>query len=213
MGKTVSAADMLSAGRRRSAREPGSIPQQHLDVQTPRHTDVQTLEELDAQTSEQPGPSVTRQLDDQTSGNPDAQTLEHLDAQTSERLEAVTTERLDVEASERSDVQTFRRIDAQASRRLDAATPSRLDGALTFQRSTVFFTPQQRQWIKRTTRDLPDGLSMSDVVRLAVGRLIADVTDGLDLVPALAAQAHADAQVFAGRRKRGLPPELGEQSA
>jgi len=76
----------------------------------------------------------------------------------------------------------------------------------------VFFTPEQRHWIKLTAKGLPDGLSMSDVVRLAVARLQIDVADGLDLAPALSAQAHADAQIFTGRRNRGLPSQ-DEQSA
>lgn len=76
----------------------------------------------------------------------------------------------------------------------------------------MFFTPQQRQWIKRISRDLPDGLSMSDVVRLAVSRLQDDVANGLNLAPALAERAYADAEIFTGRRNRGLPSQH-EQTA
>jgi hypothetical protein len=43
-------------------------------------------------------------------------------------------------------------------------------------------------------------------MRLAVSRLSLDVTDGLDLVSNLTDQAHSDAEVFSGRRNKGLPP-------
>ena len=71
---------------------------------------------------------------------------------------------------------------------------------------TVFLTPAQRQWLKLTAKQLPDGLSGSDIVRLAVSRLTLDVTGGLDLVSNLTDQAHSDAEIFSGRRNRGLPP-------
>ena len=229
MGKTVSAADMLSAGRRRSSREPEPQAQERLDAQTPSRSDAQTLQRPDAQTperldnmeSEQPGDQATKRLDGEAPKRPNAQTPERLDDTEFEQPGDQATKRLGVGAIEQSNIQTPSRSDAQTSERLgfsavrtlDVTATRRLEAPPTFQRSTVFFTPEQRQWIKRTTKDLPDGLSMSDVVRLAVGRLIVDVTHGLDLAPALAAQAHADAQIFVGRRNRGLPPEAGEQSA
>ena len=74
---------------------------------------------------------------------------------------------------------------------------------------TVFLTPAQRQWLKLTAKQLPDGLSGSDIVRLAVSRLTLDVTGGLDLVSNLTDQAHSDAEIFSGRRNRGLPPRIG----
>ena len=77
----------------------------------------------------------------------------------------------------------------------------------TYQRLTVFLTPAQRSWLKNTGRQLPvEGLSVSDIVRLAVNRLSVDVSQGLHLVEELTALAHADAQTMAGRRNRGLPP-------
>lgn len=109
--------------------------------------------------------------------------------------------------SERFDDSTVRSLDTATTRRSGDQSPSP-----TYQRSTVFFTPHQRQWIRRVTRDLPDGLSMSDVVRLAVSRLEDDVANGLNLAPALAERAHADAEIFAGRRNRGLPSQH-EQTA
>jgi hypothetical protein len=73
---------------------------------------------------------------------------------------------------------------------------------------TVFLTPAQRQWLKLTAKQLPEGLSGSDIVRLAVSRLTLDVTGGLDLVSNLTDQAHSDAEIFSGRRNRGLPPRV-----
>lgn len=82
----------------------------------------------------------------------------------------------------------------------------------TFQRSTVFLAPEQRRWLRATARALPEGLSGSDVVRLALLRLRADVDRGdLHLVEELVRQAHEDAGRYAGRRNRGLPSlESGE---
>ena len=77
----------------------------------------------------------------------------------------------------------------------------------TYQRVTVFLTPAQRSWLKSTGRQLPvEGLSVSDIVRLAITRLSLDVSQGLPLVEELTALAHTDAQTMAGRRNRGLPP-------
>lgn len=78
----------------------------------------------------------------------------------------------------------------------------------TYQRATVFLTPDQRRWLKDTTKALPvDGLSASDVMRLALNELRRQVGEGtLDLVPSLVTQAHAEATTMAGRRNRGLPP-------
>lgn len=76
-----------------------------------------------------------------------------------------------------------------------------------YERLTVFLTPAQRQWLKRTGRQMPvEGLSVSDIVRLAVNRLSADVNAGLPLVDELTSQAYGEAETMAGRRNRGLPP-------
>lgn len=76
-----------------------------------------------------------------------------------------------------------------------------------YERLTVFLTPAQRQWLKRTGRQLPvEGLSVSDIVRLAVNRLNADVAAGLPLLDELTRQAYGEAETMAGRRNRGLPP-------
>ena len=56
-------------------------------------------------------------------------------------------------------------------------------------RVTMFLTADQRKWFKTTARTLPvDGLSASDVVRLAVTRLRRDLDGGLGLVEALSVQ-------------------------
>jgi hypothetical protein len=117
------------------------------------------------------------------------------------------TERFDNVATSAVGDQTTKPLDDQTSTRLSAQ--SAVDGpAATYQRVTVFLTPAQRQWLKLTAKQLPDGLSGSDIVRLAVSRLTLDVTDGLDLVANLTDQAHSDAEIFSGRRNRGLPPRV-----
>lgn len=88
-----------------------------------------------------------------------------------------------------------------ASRRLGAGS------ANTYERITVFLTAEQKKWLKGTARALPvDGLSASDIVRLAVSRLREDLHAGLPLVEALSHQAHVEVTAYPGRRNRGLPP-------
>ncbi len=93
-------------------------------------------------------------------------------------------------------------VDSSPSRLVDApAEPLR------YEKAAVFLTPEQRQWLKATSKALPvDGLSMSDLVRLAIEQLRAAVDDGLPLVDALTSQAHTEAKRLTGRRNRGLPP-------
>jgi hypothetical protein len=75
-----------------------------------------------------------------------------------------------------------------------------------YQRTAVYLTPDLRKWLRDTARALPDGLSASDVVRLALVRLRDDaVGEQVDLVPELVRLAHEDAERYAGRRNRGLP--------
>lgn len=77
---------------------------------------------------------------------------------------------------------------------------------VTYVRSTVSLTPDQQRWVRSTTRALDtDGLSGSDLVRLALARLRRDVDDGLPLLDLLVDQAHAEAEHHTGRRNRGLP--------
>ncbi len=83
-----------------------------------------------------------------------------------------------------------------------AAAPARV----TYVRSTVSLTPDQQRWVRSTTRALDtDGLSGSDLVRLALSRLREAVDDGLPLLDLLIDQAHAEAEHHTGRRNRGLP--------
>ncbi len=91
--------------------------------------------------------------------------------------------------------------DPSTSRLVDTPEPLR------YEKAAVFLTPEQRQWLKATSKALPvDGLSMSDLVRLAIEQLRAAVDDGLPLVDALTSQAHSEAKRLTGRRNRGLPP-------
>lgn len=99
-----------------------------------------------------------------------------------------------------------KRLDDSATRRPDLQTEG------TYARVTVFLTADQRKRLKTTARALPvDGLSASDVVRLAVNRLRRDLDGGLVLVEALSVQAHQEAATHPGRRNRGLPPQETSQ--
>lgn len=93
---------------------------------------------------------------------------------------------------------------APVSRHPKNQVPSHL-GAERYQKISAFVTPDQRQWLKTTARGLPDGLSASDILRLALDQLQAAADDGLPLVETLIARAHIDAERFVGRRNRGLP--------
>lgn len=73
-----------------------------------------------------------------------------------------------------------------------------------YQKTAVFFAPHQKAWLRQVSRELPEGLSTSDVVRLAVERLLEEVGNGLDLEPALVAQARREAERYAGRRNSGV---------
>lgn len=80
-----------------------------------------------------------------------------------------------------------------------------------YEKTSAFLTPEQRQWLKATIRGLPvevEGLSASDVIRLAIDQLRDAVDDGLPLLELLTSRAHADAERFSGRRNRGLPKKL-----
>ena len=79
-------------------------------------------------------------------------------------------------------------------------------GRVTYAKVAVSLTPELRRWVKTTPAALGvEGLSSSDLVRLALTRLRADVEDGLALTDLLIEQAHAEAQQLTGRRNRGLP--------
>lgn len=83
--------------------------------------------------------------------------------------------------------------------------------ATRYQKTAVFFAPHQRDWLRTVSRELPEGLSTSDVVRLAVERLMAEVeSGGLGLQPALVAQARQEAGRYAGRRNSGVKQLAGD---
>lgn len=116
---------------------------------------------------------------------------------------------------------TTRPVDESSSQVVDkssAASPSSAsEGTLagtsvhgsahqTYAKVAVSLTPEQRRWLKTTPATLGvEGLSSSDLVRLALARLRADVEDGLPLTDLLIEQAHSEAQQLTGRRNRGLP--------
>ena len=80
-----------------------------------------------------------------------------------------------------------------------------------YEKTSAFLTPEQRQWLKATIRGLPveiEGLSASDVIRLAIDQLRDAVDGGLPLLELLTSRAHAEAERFSGRRNRGLPKRL-----
>lgn len=235
MGKRVSATEMLSAGRQRPP-TPAETGTERLDDQMSERVngvatsaaDDQTTKPLDDQTSERLNGVATSAVDDQTTKPLDDQKPEAVDKVVTSAPGDQTSKPLDNQTPELDNVATSA-PSHQATKPLDnhwldesnreqvepgGQTPKRLDLPLggngqstaTYQRMTVFLTPAQRQWLKLTGKQLPDGLSISDIVRLAVSRLSLDVTDGLDLVANLTDQAHADAEIFSGRRNRGMPP-------
>ena len=182
MGKTISASQMLSAGRKRPP--------------SPAETGTEVL-----------GDNATSAVDDQATKPLDDQPSERLHNETTSAVDDQATKPLDDQTSERLHNETTSAVDDQATKPLNGQFAIDVrSGAATYQRVTVFLTPAQRQWLKLTAKQLPDGLSGSDIVRLALSRLTQDATRGLDLVAHLTDQAHSDAEVFLGRRNRGLPP-------
>lgn len=87
------------------------------------------------------------------------------------------------------------------------AGPTPPEGAkVTYQRVTTYLTPDLRAWITATVGSLYGrSLSGSDITRLALQRLRAEVDAGLDLPALLAEQAHREAALLPGRRNRGMP--------
>jgi len=205
MGKTLTAAQMLSAGRKRPP-TPAETGTERLDDQSNPSFDDQATKRPSNETADHSSPvafgatATTRPLDDQTS----------------KRLSDVVTSAVDDQASKPPSDQASKRlsdvttsaVDDQATKPLVAQSRSTDQMTATYQRVTVFLTPAQREWLKLMAKQLPDGLSVSDMVRLAVSRLSQDVTGGLDLIDHLTEQAHSDAEVFSGRRNRGLPPRV-----
>ena len=177
MGKTMSARDMLQAGRR-----PSSERRQVVDPDRPAplSEDAAAREDADAVTSPLVDSGPKRLVDESTS-----------------RLGDLST----------NQTETSRGVgDTGTSRLVPQAAATRGLVTQSYQRATFFLTPRQRRWLKDTAHDLPAGLSASDIVRLAVSRLESAIEAGeVALVDALVAQAHAEAATHPGRRNRGLP--------
>ncbi|GAB3471963.1 hypothetical protein AB1207_24125 [Kineococcus endophyticus] len=105
------------------------------------------------------------------------------------------------------DQATTQLVDQSSSELVEQpTTPVAPTAQTTYSKVAVSLTPQLRSWVKTTPVALGvEGLSSSDLVRLALTRLQADVKDGLPLTELLIEQAHAEAQELTGRRNRGLP--------
>ena len=161
--------------------------------------------------------NLTGKLVDNTTSEVDHQSRSGTAEPSAERLVALTTSELadpppselEAKLSVPAAATTVKHREPRPAR---AAAPATAPAAVgeptgTYQRVTVFLTPAQRTWLKTTGRQLPvDGLSVSDIVRLAVTRLSEAVSEGLPLLEELTAQAYSDAQTMTGRRNRGLPP-------
>jgi hypothetical protein len=82
-----------------------------------------------------------------------------------------------------------------------------------YEKASIFFTPEQRQWIEDTAHALNlRGVGGSDLVRLAIVRLQADVESGFPLADELVEQVYRELERFPGRKNRGLPPRRARQS-
>lgn len=176
--------------------------------------------DFDQSIGERPGGSEASQLDDETSplsdvaGEPIPEGVLQSQGDTASPMVPAASPRPQAtapsgRATKRRDVTPTGPISVTAPVRAVGAATSSLVSEATgrYERLTVFLTPAQRQWLKRTGRQMPvDGLSVSDIVRLAVNRLSADVNAGLPLVDELTSQAYGEAETMAGRRNRGLPP-------
>jgi hypothetical protein len=180
VGKTMSARDMLQAGRRptNSPRE-----QPNADAADPPPGDSGTSRLVDSA----PSDSATSQLGDSSTSDSATSQVEH----------SFTSHSASSHLGNES---------GATSGLLDQASATSPLVTQSYQRGTFFLTPGQRRWLKDMAHDLPSGLSASDIVRLAVSRLRSQIeAGGVDLVDALVAQAHAEAETHPGRRNRGLP--------
>jgi hypothetical protein len=97
-----------------------------------------------------------------------------------------------------------RHIDVVPERHDDIASERQMP-KMTYRSVHLNLTPELRTWLKAKGRSLPEGLSMSDVCRLALNRLREQVPDDVELVELLTRQAHEEARTLTGRRFRGMP--------
>lgn len=117
-----------------------------------------------------------------------------------------TTSPVDESTTRHVDQSTTPPVDASKSAVATSSSASDQAVRTTYAKVAVSLTPEQRRWLKATPAALDvEGLSSSDLVRLALTRLRADIDDGLPLTDLLIEQAHAEAQELTGRRNRGLP--------
>lgn len=104
--------------------------------------------------------------------------------------------------------ETTSALDASKTGSQVVTTPS-----ITYERATVYLRPGQREWLEevldKEVRDASGkrikSISASDIVRLALSRLQDELAGGLPLLDQLIEQAANDAEVFTGRKNRGLP--------
>ena len=87
----------------------------------------------------------------------------------------------------------------------DDIAPERQMPKMTYRSVHLNLTPELRTWLKAKGRSLPEGLSVSDMCRLALNRLREQVPDDVELVELLTKQAHEEARTLTGRRFRGMP--------
>jgi hypothetical protein len=117
-----------------------------------------------------------------------------------------TTPPVDKSTSRHIDQSTTTPVNASGTAAATSSSLSDQAARATYAKVAVSLTPEQRRWLKTTPAALDvEGLSSSDLVRLALTRLRADIDDGLPLTDLLIEQAHTEAQELTGRRNRGLP--------
>jgi hypothetical protein len=96
-------------------------------------------------------------------------------------------------------------VDSDSGRLVDETDRPPVD-AERYRKMAVSLRPDQRTWLLSVVRELGmDGVSASDLVRLAVDDLRRSVEDGRDVGDELVERAQADLTRFPGRRNRGLP--------
>lgn len=107
------------------------------------------------------------------------------------------------------DPSTTRLVDSDSGRLVDETTRRPVD-VERYRKMAVSLRPDQRTWLLGVVRALGmDGVSASDLVRLAVDDLRRSVEDGRGVGEELVQRAQADLTRFPGRRNRGLPTATG----
>jgi hypothetical protein len=100
-------------------------------------------------------------------------------------------------------------VDSDSGRLVDE-TASRPVDVERYRKMAVSLRPDQRTWLLGVVRELGmDGVSASDLVRLAIDDLRRSVEDDRAVGEELVQRAQADLTRFPGRRNRGLPTSTG----